>query len=363
LDEEERRKAEQARLAKEEMVLRPELHPPDRSKGDIAEVPHTPYIATTTDYSFGKTDLNLPQQDKALSFHQQATHSALKFALEPQKEAMYNRRPDNTYEEGLIIWDNRQGHYVIQLAANQVKLERHSSFGALLPGPYRFNYLAEKGILLSEEPMPNAPLVASYLSVIPGATHEEQALQLHQKAFCDIFEFSLNDLADNRQGLLSDKQLQRLINKNTNSVWKTVAIVFFLDLPIIVLGFMALLFPRLPLWGGTMLYPWQPLLILLCTLVIIPFVRQSSKDRSAFAASLSQKRVEYIEGKIRERVETVSVDEHIVGRDYYYDIGSLSFQVSPEACDALVSTIRYRLYYLPTLSVIVSIEPLEVPKR
>jgi len=267
-------------------------------------------------------------------------------------------------DDGLIVW---KGGYVVQLSSGQ--LRRNLSPCGLLPGPYRCYHLAKESILLSAEPISDPARVVSYLSMISGATHQEQAIQLHQKAFCDLFGFRFDDLISNRQGTLSEQQIQELAKERATISGSGIGVSFMIGAGTIAIGIVSSSLGFLVIGAGV------TLAAVVAAFFIPVFVRK-------YAIGLRKKRVEQIEGRILKRVKvTESAPAKQNQRQtflasifqddqtsqptysYFYDIGGLSFPVPDKAHEALFPSIRYRLFYLPKRSRVLSIEPLEAPGR
>lgn len=112
---------------------------------------------------------------------------------------------------GEIIW---QGNRYIARTPNAL----YPDWGGVGPGPYQFYYTTSfarvKGLnhfLLSAQPIHGAtPLAAPQWMFAPGLSGDEQARQTLQKALGLTLHFTPQDLAANRQGTITERQLHML---------------------------------------------------------------------------------------------------------------------------------------------------------
>ena len=263
---------------------------------------------------------------------------------------------------GQVTWDGVR--YIAAVPGRRLRPLRRYATPA--PGPYDFFYLARSGVLLSAEPQRGA---------VPSVPESDLARRALVAALARTLHFNPEDLAANRAGRLSPAQRRRLGVDVVDTFFGTLGGI--VGALVLVLGALAVaaytLAPRIApsqaaavrellqgqsvslamLLGGAL-----ALLLVVggaaAFLAARPVLRDAWSGRAAAIAG----GVDAEAGVIR--AATV----------YYYVVRTkdedgarrpMRFVVSPLAYRALVRGQPYRLYYLPHLHTLLSIEPLAPP--
>jgi hypothetical protein len=210
------------------------------------------------------------------------------------------------------------------------------------PGAYRFYYLPRSGYIANAE------------RLFLGGT-EADALAELRRALEDEFNFTEDDLAENRAGHLSPRQRTALIFSQLRNA--------LLWAPFLLMGLaFAVLFPFFfilqPLWQG------EPVEVGAWVGGLIGLIFGSVFASIIVVSGLNALRdllvgaVQSVEGHVDKRIVTRSS-----GRsrrtDYYYTLNGQQFRVNRTAYNALVEGRPYRLHYLPRSKQVVSVEPLQ----
>jgi hypothetical protein len=253
--------------------------------------------------------------------------------------------------QGEVVWDQKKSNYIARTPNRQLTTAR-SSLSLPPPGPYHFYYLAESGVLLSARPIHThtGALAFPDLLAATGLPGDEQAILALQQALCQALSFDMGDLAYNRQGMLSGRQRRQASRK---VFWGTVGSIIILPvgLGILVASIVYPLMHHEAIFVGC--FGFVGLLMFLGALYGVTAGR-----RKQFA-ELSGGVIQQVDGVIQPREVGGGEDS----TSYYYDIDKRSFSVSSAAHQALVRELRYRVYYLASLDLLLSVEPLEAPRR
>lgn len=219
-------------------------------------------------------------------------------------------------EDGQVIFKTSIG-YVARTAGQALRSLDGGKAVDLPPGNYHFYYLPQTRRILSAE---------RQTLFEPGGPQAGLLLALSQAN-----GFSLAELEQNRQGLVSGGQRGRLMRR--------LALLCVLTAGLVV----GAVWQRALLVEST---PWGYIVLGLMLLGLIVMMVNRWRD-------LQDGRVLMLEGFVRG--EEHSSDD---SSTYYYVLGDEKFTVSGAAYRALVAGQRYRLYYLPRSKKLVSIEPL-----
>ena len=245
--------------------------------------------------------------------------------------------------QGEVIW--RKDRCVIHTHDRELKLP-DKSLNPPPPGPYHFYFLLGKDTLLSAQPISTDTGMLAYPNLLAasGLPGNEQARLALLDALGNTLDFTPEDLLWNRQGTLSPAQRETLLRKVASGMrWS----LFFL--PVSIAGTVALILfaPDWPVVVGAILIGIWCLSNLLIT---------APKKRT----EIQQAVVSWKEGNVWAHEDPGDSDS---GPSYFYKLDDLSFSVSYAAYQVLVHNTRYRLYYLPYAKVLLSMEPLEAPRR
>lgn len=219
-------------------------------------------------------------------------------------------------EDGQVIFKTSVG-YVARTAGQALRSLEGDQVVDLPPGNYHFYYLPHTRRILSAE---------RQMLFEPGGPQAGLLLALSQ-----AHGFSLEELEQNRQGLVSGGQRGRLRGR--------LALLCVLTAGLVV----GAVWQRALLVEST---PWGYIILGLVLLGLIAMMVNRWRD-------LQDGRVLMLEGYVRG--EEHSSDD---SSTYYYVLDNEKFTVSGAAYRALVSGQRYRLYYLGHSKKLVSIEPL-----
>jgi hypothetical protein len=244
---------------------------------------------------------------------------------------------------------------------------RHGRRVSLPPGRYHLYYLPESGILLSaealgaqasaEEPVfapPTAPRpdplaglpgykpapqplgAAAGSALVPTTPLSPVASAALLAALAEAHHFTLADLELNRQGRLSAREAKRLS-----------------ALPWVFIAFALVFWSCAGLVAFTT-FSGRSLGIGVAVTLALGVVPAFAVLRALWhGADIREKRVVSVEGVVEGRTES-SGDTMA----YYYLVVDKKFQVSGGAYPALISGLRYRIFYTPRSKRLVSIEPL-----
>ena len=277
--------------------------------------------------------------------------------------------------QGQVVWDGVR--YSARVQGRRLRPPRRRALPA--PGPYNFVYLARSGVLLAAEPL--RELRHPVGAALPGGASgggSKLARQALGEALARTLRFSSDDLAANRLGRLSAAQRRKLWIDAIDTFFGTLGGVAG-ALALVLGGLAAATYTIAPrifpgqtavfsrLAQGQHMSPallLEGALALLVPLVLIGGVaaflaaRPVVRDvRGGYAAAIDGE-VDGVVGMIR------------AARVYYYIVRTkgaeserrrMRFVVSPLAYRALVGGQPYRLYYLPHLHTLLSIEPLAPP--
>lgn len=160
-------------------------------------------------------------------------------------------------------------------------------------------------------------------------------------------KFRVEDLPENRRGLLSVAQKSRLMRRILKPV-----VVFALIALVFIALFVALgavdengYYLRAALGASG----WQITVIaLIVPILIIAFLWRSSK----LILDLREGRVASAEGHVEKVWST-----YYKGSAMFYVIGDLKFEVSNQAYNALIEGTTYRIFYTPRSKFLAAIEP------
>jgi hypothetical protein len=177
------------------------------------------------------------------------------------------------------------------------------------PGPYHFYYLAESRVLLSAQPIHTYTSALAYPGLLAetGLPGNEQAVLALQQALCHALGFSLDDLAYNRQGLLSDRQRRQA---SRNVLWSIVGNSIAVPIGLVILG-ASIIYPLLhheAIFVGC--FGFLGFLIVLGALYGLTF---GARNRYA---EIRRGMVQHVDGLIRTREVGGGED----ATTYYYDI-------------------------------------------
>lgn len=255
-----------------------------------------------------------------------------------------------TQEQGEITWQNNA--YVARTPTRQL-----TTIGALSlppPGPYHFYYLTDSSILLSADPIRTSTGMIAYPGTLAalGLSGQEQARLALQQALCHALNFTLHDLDCNRMRTLSYEQRRHLSRK---FFWRIIGSLVSLPIGVAVLLWAFALStasasPLDPVTIFVFLFGGGILLTALYHLTLGAYARVREIRRADFLV---------ITGIVTPRRVSGGEDAD----SYFYDINSISIPVSERAYDALIPNTSYRLFYLPRMQTILSIEPLGAPPR
>jgi hypothetical protein len=190
------------------------------------------------------------------------------------------------------------------------------------PGQYRFYYLARTGLVV----------MAEEIDEVSSVEPESYFLQVLARTNT----FSLDDLMQNRRGLLSKNQQNRLA--------LLLALYALLVLSTVVL-FTGILFRML---GGN-----SSGLFYLLLIVTGVFILRFGLSVGRLIGDLWSGEVSSVEGPGARDFR-----QYRYFRSYYYVIDHRRFPVAKAAYDALLEGKTYRIYYAPHSKRLVSIEPL-----
>lgn len=239
--------------------------------------------------------------------------------------ALKRDRENHTIRQGQGQLAFEKGDYLVRAAGRDLLLPTSTNAGGLKPGAtYRFYYLEESGFVLSaEELFPASPAQArsSLLEILANANH-----------------FSMEDLELNRNGEITTSQRLRALPH-----------LFFG----IVLG-------AIPLGVGGLILSDNQDFDLLTVLVPAVFVAVFGLIGgfmffNAIVALLAQAPI-LVEGVGQKQKRTSGGRSR--NTTYYYVIEGMDFQVKKSAFEALVDGERYRVYALPRVKRLLTIEPL-----
>lgn len=209
------------------------------------------------------------------------------------------------------------------------------------PGAYRFYFLPRSGYIINAERL-----------FLGGA--ESDALVELRRALEDEFNFTEDDLAENRSGRLSPRQRTALLFLQLRNA--------LLWAPFLLLGLaFAVLFPFFfilqPLWQGEHVEvgAWVGGLIGLIFGSVFALVIGLSGIN--VVRDLLGGAVQSIEGHVDKQIITGGGRRNRSTR-YYYMLNGRRFLVNRTAYNALVEGRPYRLYFLPRSRQLVSVEPL-----
>ncbi len=152
-------------------------------------------------------------------------------------------------------------------------------------------------------------------------------------------DFTLEDLQANRQGWMSPRQRAGAIRRTIGWFFLLLILaggIVGAVLPLVG-GFSALLLVFLSLAGAALLF-----------LIPLTIARRQLRDG----------RVAIMDGVVGRETKRESNSDGGYSTSYYYVINQQRFSVTGAAYHALVPGRRYRVYYLPLLNKLVSIEPL-----
>jgi len=153
-------------------------------------------------------------------------------------------------------------------------------------------------------------------------------------------DFALEDVQANREGWMSPRQRARVVRG-------TIGAFFFLSL-ILVGGIVVAVLASV---GG-----FSPLLLVSLSLVgtALLFLLPLTSARR----QLRDGRVAMMDGVVVHEMKRESDSDGGNTTSYYYVINQQKFSVTGAAYNALVPGLHYRIYYLPHMHKLVSIEPL-----
>lgn len=257
-------------------------------------------------------------------------------------------------EQGEVVW--QKGKYVARTPTRRQLITLKKGQQLPPPGPYHFYYLAEKAVLLSAKPIKNYTNMLPHpgllsASGLPG--HEQARIGL-QEALGHALNFSRNDLACNRRRELSEEQRKRLYKK---LLWKSI--VYLVSMPIgVVICVWAMVLQGNRQSGIDPIAVCLFILGLLITIAALYYLTQGANTRYQ---EIREAEFKILEGPVHQRKEGGGSTDNPSA--YYYEIDSTSIFVTERAYKALVPKLRYRLYYLPRMKELMSIEPLEPPMR
>jgi hypothetical protein len=189
------------------------------------------------------------------------------------------------------------------------------------PGPYRFYYLSRTGLVV----------MAEQIGELTRTGPESELMEILARTN----HFSLNDLIQNRQGLLSMDQQNRLA--------LLLALYVLVVLSCSVL-FVSILFRMLSGSPSGLFY----LLLIFAAALILRF----GLSLAWIIGDLWSGEVSSVEGPGARNSY-----QYRYFRSYYYVIGGQRFSVSKGAYNALLEGKPYRIYYVPRSKRLVSIEP------
>jgi hypothetical protein len=263
--------------------------------------------------------------------------------------------------QGQVTWDGVR--YVAEVPGRRLRPLRR--YAAPAPGPYDFFYLARSGVLLAAEPVRRA------VPPVPGSDLARRELV---EALARTVRFSPEDLAANRAGRLSSAQRRRLVVDTVDTFFGTLGGVA--GALVLVLGGLAVAaytlapsnFPgqTAAVRGLLQRQPvsLSPLLGGALAVLVVGGVAAFLAARPVFHDACDG-RVVAIDGAVDAEAGVIRA-----ATVYYYVVRTtredgarrpLRFVVAPLAYRALVGGKPYRLYYLPHLHTLLSIEPLASP--
>jgi hypothetical protein len=221
---------------------------------------------------------------------------------------------------GRVLW--KGSRYRVYSDSRQLRSMR-LGFALPPPGLYRFYYLSRTGLVVMAEEIDEAarPGPESELTGILARTNH----------------FALNDLIQNRQGLLSKNQQNRL------ALLLALYVLVVLSCAVLFVG---VLFQVLSGNSSGLFY----LLLIFAAALILRF----GQSVTWIIGDLWTGEVSSVEGPgARDSYQ------YRYFRSYYYVIGGRRFPVSKAAYNALLDGKLYRIYYVPHSKRLVSIEPLQ----
>ena len=230
------------------------------------------------------------------------------------------------HAQGEVVWDQKKSTSIAQTPTRQLTPTRGAD-ALPPPGPYHFHYLAESGVLLSAQPIHTSTGALAYpgLLAVAGLPGNARAVLALQQALCQAFRFDMDDLACNRQGLLSDKQRRQATQKVFRG---TVGCILVLPMSLAILA-ASIIYPLINP-EAIALIEWGVLGLLMFVVALL----EVTVDRRKKYTEISAGAVQQVEGLIQPSSETGNS----------YDIGGWSFTVPDAAQQALVRDLRYRGY-------------------
>ena len=249
-------------------------------------------------------------------------------------------------EQGEVVW--RKNRYVIHMPNRRLRTVA-SELNLPPPGPYHFYYLTGSRILLSAQPIHINTSELAYPGLLAetGLSGREQARLALQQALYSGLNFDQFDLECNRMGMLSLAQRHRLSRKLFRSVIASFIVVsIFLPIAVNIVITMK--------EGDAGLF----FLLGFIVLLLLPALYHLTIGARRQYAEIQRMAVSFLEDVVQGREVSGGADS---ADEYYFDVGNLSFKVGYNAYKALISGIRYRVYYLPKMRAITSIEPIELP--
>ena len=264
--------------------------------------------------------------------------------------------------QGEVIWEG--GKYVAR-APGFLLTKTMRSPDLPPPGPYHFYYVTGQNILLSAQPIHTYTQALSQPGTLAatGLAGDEQARLALQMALCSTLGFAPADLDINRLGMLTDGQRQKLSNRVLGSIIGSIIGLVFsgaalsLEAFAVTHGWVIVEAGTWALFFAILILGLFGLGFLAIFLVGLRFLTLGAWKRYD---AIAHEEAHYIEGHIKARVVSGGEDS---SDSYYYDIGPFSFQVPGSAIKALIGGVRYRVYYLASLKILLSVEALEAPAR
>lgn len=211
-----------------------------------------------------------------------------------------------------------------------------------LEGRYHFFVLAGSNYILSAQSLNDAEP-----GVIDPQTRECVLVRLSQAN-----NFTLDELALNREGCLSERQRARLLFISVKA--GLGGLLAFIGL---IVGIYVLIAWNLPQFSW---WVWVGAFIIGLTLAALAFAGFT------FCVLAAQERhngrVISMDAPI-ERMVSVTASSNSSSASYAYNYEDFHYKVSKEAYRTLVPGLRYRVYHTPRQHRLMSIEPLDGPER
>lgn len=221
--------------------------------------------------------------------------------------------------------------FEIKLSDQRLRLP-YPERGDLQPGiRYAVYFLPESKTVLSAEPV--------------GPVEERQIRSGLTQILAEANHFSLEALADNRQGRLTPGQIKHL----------------FPDLLISLLMVCVpagVLFYQWSEWGFSVDLKTLELSTLLIGIALIAIAGFGTYRMISSVADMAGGWVESVEGVGRKRVKVKKDSDGDRNTNYFYRVGGLDFKVKERAYLAFEDGRKYRVFYTPSTRKMVNIEAL-----